>query len=552
VNPDFGQVEADPAVLNLTAFEIRFEERRPFFQEGVGLYKCQPCQGLFYSRRIGRAPQLSAVDGDPVATTILGAAKLTGRLRSGLNLGLIEAVTQREVGVNGNTVEPQTNYLVGRVVQEMRQGRSSFGAMVTSTYRALDAETEPFLRRHALAGSLELTHRFARDRFELLAYGAMSRVTGNAEAIARTQLSSVHLFQRPDDDLEFDPARTQLGGGVVSAVLSKRSGAIQTYTWVRRATPGMELNDAGLVSNVNDQQIRNDVTILSLRPRWFYRKSQTTLTTENHWTIAGLATGAVLSAQSTVELRNSWGVALGWRLQDYGGVACASCARGGPALRQSPKQRVQLNLTGDRRAVVVPWFQAAVERGNGGRSHGWSDSAGFELRVASRFSTSLGATVERRVDDQQWIGNFGVPTSDTTHFTFARLEQTTVGLTGRASWTATPTLSLQLYAQPFVSSGDFTAWREIGDARAASYDDRFRPYGDGTNPAGFNVKQFNSNAVLRWEYRPGSTLYLVWQQGRRQDGLNAGTFEFARDYRDVFAAHPMNTFLVKVAYWMNP
>jgi hypothetical protein len=314
----------------------------------------------------------------------------------------------------------------------------------------------------------------------------------------------------------------------------------------------MELNDLGLVSNVNDQQIRNDVTFLSLRPRWFYRKSQATLTAENHWTIDGLATGAVLSAQSTVELRNSWGVALAWRLQDYGGVACVSCARGGPALRQSPKQRVQLNLTGDRRAVVVPWFQAAVERGNGGRSHGWSDSAGFELRVASRFSASLGATVERRVDDQQWIGNFGDPASDTTHFTFARLEQTTVGLTGRASWTATPTLSLQLYAQPFVSSGDFTDWREIADARAASYDDRFRPYGAGARPAGFNVKRFNSNAVLRWEYRAGSTLYLVWQQGRRQDGLNAGTFEFARDYRDVFSAHPMNTFLVKVAYWVNP
>jgi hypothetical protein len=165
---------------------------------------------------------------------------------------------------------------------------------------------------------------------------------------------------------------------------------------------------------------------------------------------------------------------------------------------------------------------------------------------------SLGANVERRTEDAQWVENFGDLLSDTTHFTFARLRQTTVGVTARADFAATPTLSFQLYAQPFLSSGSFTDWRELGDPRAAAYDARFRPYGGGLTPDGFNYKQFNSNVVARWEYRPGSTLFLVWQQGRTQDGVDPGRFRLGRDYRNLFRVHPENTFLIKASYWFNP
>ena len=162
-----------------------------------------------------------------------------------------------------------------------------------------------------------------------------------------------------------------------------------------------------------------------------------------------------------------------------------------------------------------------------------------------------GPELERRRDDQQWIENYGHFLSDTTHHTFAKMNQTTVSMTVRASFTATPTLSFQLYAEPFVSAGSFTDWRDLNDPKAARYADRYRPY-SATNPDGFNVKSFNSNIVARWEYRPGSTLFAVWQQGRQQEELNPGTFELGRDYRDLFRAHPSNTFLIKASYWFNP
>jgi hypothetical protein len=164
----------------------------------------------------------------------------------------------------------------------------------------------------------------------------------------------------------------------------------------------------------------------------------------------------------------------------------------------------------------------------------------------------LSVAASERVDNQQWVANYGHFLSDTTHYTFARLLQKTVSMTARASFTATPLLTFQFYAQPFMSAGSYSDWREIFSPRAADYDDRFAPYRTDVAPGGFNFKQFNSNAVVRWEYRPGSTLFFVWQQGRAQDALNRGSFEFERDARDLFRAHPVNTFLVKATYFFNP
>ena len=551
-NPDFGQVEADPAILNLTAFEVRFEERRPFFQEGVGLFKCQPCQGSFYTRRIGRTPQLRSSDRDPTSTTILGATKLTGRLAQGLSIGVVDALTQHEIGEQGATIEPQTNYFVGRLQQAFRDGRSSVGGQMTAVNRSLDQWTEPFLRRDAYVGFLEGFHRFGRGRFELAAWGGGSTVSGSRHAIALTQLSSVHLFQRPDDNVSFDSTRTNLRGTFATVAFAKISGRVQFSTNLRRATAGEEVNDFGLVPTVNDASIRNAISVRSLRPGARYRLAYGQIDTENHWTIAGLPSGTVLQLHTGMEFLNSWNAAFTYRLLNYGTSYCISCARGGPALRQAARGRAQLDVLGDPRGVLIPNAEVYFERGDNGRTSASGGSLSFALRSASRFTMGLGANAEHRVEDQQWAGNFGAPLSDTTHFTFARLNQSTLGITGRANWTASPRLSLQLYAQPFVSTGSFDGWREIDAARSVDVATRFRPYGNGKHPGGFNFKQFNSNAVVRWEYRAGSTLFVVWQQGRAQTETNPGTFEFARDYRDLFRAHPNNTVLVKVAYWFSP
>jgi hypothetical protein len=199
----------------------------------------------------------------------------------------------------------------------------------------------------------------------------------------------------------------------------------------------------------------------------------------------------------------------------------------------------------------VPRAAWRVGRSDEGRSWYRGADAGADFRVASRFSASMVVGYDEVTNDQQWIGNYGAFLSDTTHFTFARLHQHIFALTARANFTATPTLSLQLYAQPFVTTGEYGDWRELAAPRANAYADRFRQYRT-TAPSGFNVKQFNSNAVIRWEYRPASTLFLVWQQGRAQELTGRGIFVPGRDVRDLFGARPLNTLLLKASYWFNP
>ncbi|MBK8247628.1 MAG: carbohydrate binding family 9 domain-containing protein [Gemmatimonadetes bacterium] len=553
VNPDFGQVEADPAILNLTAFEVRFEERRPFFQEGGGLFRCGgPCEGIFYTRRIGRTPQLRSAPGDPVATTILGAGKVTGRLKNGLSLGLVEAVTRREVGVGGQTIEPRTNYLVARAVKELRQGRSSFGMMATAVNRDLDAETAPFLRRDAFTVVAQGFHRFARETWEVMGYTGQNLVRGSAEAIARTQLSSVHYYQRPDHEARFDATRTSLGGGVIGGSLSKLRGQVRYSNFVRAAGPGLELNDLGFVPLVNDVSIRQTVSFQGLRPTRFYRRTFNSLSSEQHWTTGGLPAGSNVTLHTSAEFPNFWGGAFTYRSVDVGASHCMSCARGGPAVRQSAKHDFSINIQGDPRPAFVPSLDIGFGAGDDRNSYGIGVGLNLEMRVASNLSLSVGPNYVHRNDDQQWVTNAGATFSDTTHYTFAHLRQRTLAVTTRANWTLSPTLSFQFYGQPFISTGAFTDWRELADPRARDYAARFRPYGAGANPSGFNVKQFNSNAVVRWEYRPGSALFVVWQQGRSQGDRNLGTFDWSRDVRDLFRAHPDNTLLLKASWWLNP
>ncbi|MEP7002529.1 MAG: DUF5916 domain-containing protein [bacterium] len=553
VNPDFGQVEADPAVLNLSAFEIRFDERRPFFQEGAGLYRCAgPCEGVFYTRRIGRSPQLRSSAADPTFTAIGGAAKLTGRFGNGIALGVVDAVTQHTRGVNGSTIEPQTNYLVLRGVREWRAGQSQFGMELTDVRRSLDAPSANFLRRSATTGLAQGYTRFGDNKWELTAYGGVNHVEGSAKAIALTQQSSVHYYQRPDHEERYDPARTTLGGWVLAGGVKQVGGRVRYENNLRYATPGLELNDLGFVTLVNDASFRQTLDIRQLAPSSLFRSAFSTGSFETHWTTGGLLASQLLSLHTSASLSNNLGGAITASLGEIGAVHCVSCARGGPALRQSLKQGIRFDLVGDPRPPIVPSTAFRVGRSDGGRSWYRGADLGVSARLASRFSASLATGFDHVVNDQQWVANFGAIRSDTSHYTFARLSQDILTVTARANWTATPTLSLQLYGQPFVSSGSYSGWRQIASPRAAEYDDRFRPYGNGATPSGFNVKQFNSNAVVRWEYRPASVLFVVWQQGRAQSELNPGTFDARRDVGDLFAARPENTVLVKLSYWLNP
>ncbi len=553
VNPDFGQVEADPAVLNLSAFEIRFDERRPFFQEGAGLYRCGgPCEGLFYTRRIGRTPQLRANDADPAFTNITGAAKITGRFANGVAFGLVDASTERVRGVSGTTIEPQTNYLVGRALREMRGGRSQLGIQVMDVRRQLDAVTAPLLRRSASTFLLQGYSRFARDRWEVSGFSALNQVRGDAAAIAATQRNSVHFFQRPDHEVTYDPTRTSLSGAAAGLGLKQIGGRVRYENFIRYAGASLEQNDLGFVPLINDVSFRQSVDLSQLKPNRLFRSAFSTSSFETHFTTGGLLAAQQFALHTSASLRNNWGGAITGSISEIGGTHCVSCARGGRALRQSPKSNIRFDVVGDARPMIVPKSAFRVGTSDEGRSWYRGGDAGVEVRLASRFSTSVSASYDHVVNDQQWVGNYGAALSDTTHYTFARLDQNILALTTRANWTATPTLSFQLYAQPFISTGTYGNWRQLASPRAEQYEARFRPYGTGTAPGGFNVKQFNSNAVVRWEYRPASTLFLVWQQGRNQSALNPGSFDAGRDLGDLFGSRPLNTLLLKFSYWFNP
>lgn len=552
LHPDFGQVEADPAVLNLSAFEIRFDERRPFFQEGAGMYRCQgSCEGIFYTRRIGRTPQLRRSSADPLFTDITAAAKLTARLPNGTAFGVVNASTERVGGADGATVEPQTNYLVVRGLRDFRTGRSQLGFQVTDVRRQLDASTDPFLRRSATTALIQGFHRFAQNRWELVSYTALNEVRGSAQAIALTQRNSVHLYQRPDHEERYDSTRTALGGQSMSMTLRQVGGKFRYEGYLRYAGAGLEVNDLGFVNLVNDMQIKQSLDIRPLRPSKYLRSAFSQIATETHWTTGGLRAAQSVSLHTSGTLHNNWGGALTTSMSDFGGTNCVSCARGGPALRQSPKYTFRADLVGDPRPAVVP--RAAYRIGNSDMGNSWyrGGDAGVDARVASRLSGSLGVSWDEVTNDQQWVGNYGYFLSDTTHFTFAKLHQHILSVTMRANWTATPTLSFQLYGQPFVTTGEYSNWRELDAPRSHDYDARFRSYRT-TAPSGFNVKQFNSNAVLRWEYRPASTLFVVWQQGRAEEFGGRGIFVPGRDVRDLFGTRPLNTVLLKLSYWLNP
>lgn len=564
VNPDFGQVEADPSDLNLSAFETFFEERRPFFVEGRGQYSfplncvvvldCNTGEGLFYSRRIGRAPQLAGILGDdtsPTASRILGAAKLNGRFQGGLSVGALDAVTGRVGGPGTSTLEPATNYGVVRINQDLDDGDASLGLMLTSVNRSLDASSEPYLHRSAYTIGADARRRFGGN-FEASGSLAFSRVQGTPEAIAITQRSPVHLYQRPDGPLTFDPTRTSLGGSSAEVRFAKVGGGkLRFETAYQRRSPGFESNDVGFLLQADQQEWTTWAALAFRTPNKVFRSLRWNFNNWEYWTFDGLPTERAFNTNVHTQFNNRWWLHMGGTLGQLGATWCDRCARGGPAIRQDTRLAPWMGIEGDNRHAVIPYIWINYSRSDGGRSESISLSPEVVVKVSSRFRSSLSANYRKNRDDNQYFGTFTDP-ADTRHYTFAHLDQETLGLTWRLDYTFTPEATLQVYASPFVSRGTYSDVRELADPGADEYDSRYQPYADpavSADPGGFNFKQFRSNVVFRWEYRPGSTLFLVWSQGREDQASLEGDKTFGADLRDLFRQRANNTFLVKVSYW---
>lgn len=565
-NPDFGQVESDPAVLNLTAYESFFDERRPFFVAGRGLFRfdvnCNNVncsnEGLYYSRRIGRTPELAGAYGDTVPqqpTTIIGAAKLIGRYQNGLTFGVLDATTQRAVGLGDTTYEPLTNYAVARVTEDFDNGNSSIGGVVTGVNRSEDRWSAPYLASDAYVGAVDVRHRFWANQYEMSGSFDQSQVRGSRAAILALQTDAVHYYQRPDAGLPLDSNRTALGGDAEELKFDKVGGKnLMFESAYQRRSAGFEINDLGFLRRADQQSWSTWVGFFDRQRRAFYNRFQWNNNWWQYWTTAGLPLEAAYNTNVQITLKNNWGWHMGGTVGQLGTTYDDRGARGGPAIRQDQYFAPWISINGDDRRSLVPELNYNWFEGDAGRNKQWNFSPEIDYKTAGRFSSSYSIGWSHNIADNQWYNNY-VDTAGLTHYTFAHLDQWTTSATVRLNYTFSPNVSLQVYTQPFVSKGTYANVRQLSATpRAADYDARYAMYGDTSvtnNPGGFNFKEFQSNVVFRWEYKPGSTLFLVWNEGRQGSDPTEGTNNFQGDVRDLMRLHPANTFLVKMSYWLN-
>jgi hypothetical protein len=559
VNPDFGQVEADPAVVNLSGFETFFSERRPFFVEGRGNFTfdldCNDgnCSGLFYSRRIGRSPRGSPTlqDGEyarlPQQTKILGAAKLTGRLGR-FSFGGLNAVTADEgatVAIGSlrtrQSVEPLTNFTVMRTRREFAN-QSSVGFMATATLRRL-GEFTSFLPGQAFTGGVDWDLRM-KKRYAVQGYWAGSSVRGNQLAIKQLQESTVHSYQRPDaDHVELDLTRTSLNGAGMMIAFNKIAGSkVRFSSNVGQKTPGFDINDVGFLRRADTRSMSNWLQWRNDTPSKYLRSFRFNLNQWASWNFGGdrLDLGGNVNAHWV--FANQWSTGTGFtrlaanfddratRGVGPGAIGTAQWSYWGYVNSDERKRlgfNAFYNLGGDR-------FDTRYR----------GVDTNIVYRPTSFLEISGGPGWNHNLQDTQWVEN----TID-GRYVFGRLDQTTVSWTTRVNYTITPQLTVQIYAAPFVSAGDYDRFKRLVDGRAAHYEDRYTPVVYAGNPD-FNYRSFRSTNVLRWEYKPGSALFVVWQQGR-EDVQDHGRFDFRSDFGGVFSAPARNAFLVKWSYWIN-
>lgn len=562
VNPDFGQVEADPAVVNLDAFETFFQERRPFFVEGSGTFQfnvdCNDgqCTGLFYSRRIGRAPQGSASleSGEyaesPVAATILGAAKLTGRAGK-FSIGALSAVTSEEEAAIGGlglarrsqAVEPLSGYSVVRARREFAN-QSNVGFMMTSTNRKL-GDALSFLPEDAYTGGVDYDWRLS-PRFNISGFWAGTRVEGSNEAISRLQRNTVHAFQRPDaDHVELDEGDTVLSGHAGALNFGKIAGEKTRFSAnYGFKSPGFDMNDLGFQRRADERYVSHWFQMRDQVPGRFTRAFIWNLNQYAGWNFAGdrLWSGANVNMHWT--WKNYYTTSFGVNVN--GAPLRDRITRGGPAVLGNSTLSSWHNVGTDGRKALSFFYSGYVEsdrqgttRANVGPSVTWRPTPATSVSTGFRFNINN--------DDAQWVTNEDA--DGETRYVFARLKQRTTAMTFRVNYTLTPTLSVQTYAEPFVSAGEYSDYKTLVNGRASEYNDRYRPYAY-TGNADFNIRSFRTTNVLRWEYRPGSAVFVVWQQNR--SGFeDVGNFDFRRDFGGVFSAPAHNVFLVKLSYWLN-
>lgn len=585
LRPDFGQVEADPSQVNLTGGETFLAERRPFFLDGGSLFAFNLSttgwltgqEQLLYTRRMGRAPQLDVPDAaewseDAQSTPILGAAKVSGRTRSGWTLGalstLTDAMHSRYVNSIGeqrtHLAEPMTHYGVARLSHDFENGESAIGGVVTSVHRWPGASS---LRSDALVAGLDARRRFANGRYSMSGNVLVSEVRGSTDALLETQAGFGHLYQRPDATyLTIDSTRTSLRGAMSEVRLMKIGSGLQWGLVGKAVSPGFEINDLGIQPRADILQGTGWIGHTSYAPNRFTRNWESWL---NFWEATTFGGERQLLGQSVflrASLRNFWDVNA--ELRHSHAALDIGALRGGPALRMPERLGAMLRLTSDSRRSIVATMQVDGSRdAETGGGYTLTATPQFSARLGHRTRLQLQPMLSRWSNPQQFVDSSS--SASGTRYVVGALRQTSASLTMRADYGFTPRLTLQLYAQPFVSAGEYGSFGEVRRPRSRALNDRrlvFVPqtmHVDGGDvrvdtPTGeisfarpdYRTSELRSNAVLRWEYRPGSAFFLVWSHGRSvDDGIEP--FGLTEQARGLLSAPPTNTLLIKVSHWLG-
>ena len=612
LNPDFGQVEVDPASVNLSAFETLFDEKRPFFVADAGVFdfgnfSCLFCTNVysveaFYSRRIGRVPQgadLAANAGQyadiPENSTILGAGKITGRTSNGLTVGLLDAVTDKEsarvIGPGAIPeftleVEPLTNYFVGRAKHEFGEGNLVVGGIATSVLRRLDDDSlRNRLNSHAEALGTDMTLQWDNRNYSLLATAEVSNIEGAPTAILRAERSSARYYQRPDRKFLhgcflsgcYDSTATSMRGLAAYTRIAKDGGNFNWETSINARTPGFEVNDIAYLA-LSDYIWQNaNINYNWTIPTSWYRNLNVGVGGQQQWNFDGDLNdrqGQFFLGGQTPQF---------WQWQSFvlyrPRVFDDRLLRGGPVATRPAQVVVSSFVQTDPRSSIVLTSNPTFSRNEEG-GFGSNVSVSARFKPASNVSLSFGPSYNLTKGVQQYVASFSDSTNTAFYgerYVLSSLTQKTLSLDTRFSFTFTPASTFEVYMQPFFASGDYFDFKEFDAPRQPHKSVYGRDRGtlsvtrdvaghaiaytidpDGSGPAAsftianpdFNVRSLRGNAVFRWEYRPGSTLYLVWTQ-ERSDQADVGNFDFTRDGSALLAAHPNNIFLVKVSYWLG-
>ncbi len=581
VNPDFGQVEADPSQMNLTAFETFLEERRPFFLEGKNILQFRfgsDLDPLFYSRRIGHRPSLDARDDAhevPENTSILAAWKVTGRTVQGLSLGLLHAATAEEhalytdeTGTHRQSIEPASQYVLARGQQEFAGGDTTVGGIAVATVRTLKTdELRDLLPEQAFVGGIDWNHYWNDRTYYFKGQTIASHVAGSAEAIDEVQRSSARYFQRPDADyLDYDPTRTELAGW--GAMLEAGKASKGNWRWSEKLTlqsPGLNFNDLGYHRRVDRIEWENEVGYVVKEPRAFYRSFEARLENENNWNFDGRHTRSDISAEVEMELRNK-----SYASADIGYYTAGwdmSALRGGPMLRASPFVETSGygRTDAERKWVASGWWYASRGASGGYRSLSYSGTVTY--RPVPPLKLSLSAQSGDVFSRRQYVEATSL--TATPEYVVSELHNKSMSYTLRAQWFVRPELSVQYYGSPFASAGEYRRFERIVAPTARDYAARgaampaprrsgdmyyFDHDADGDDDVSverpdFAFGEFRSNLVLRWEFQPGSNLYLVWSQGRSDEGEDFD--KPVNILRGLTRAPATNVFLVKCSYWFS-